>query len=87
MAVLDFVNGQVFGVADFVIRSDGVCRLNPEMARMVVARVSAQKIYGWTAGGGANRHLGSESFAKAADSEFFGTVLDCESAMSHRNFR
>jgi len=22
--------------ADFVIRADGVCRLNPEMARMVV---------------------------------------------------
>jgi CRISP-associated protein Cas1 len=40
-AVLDFVKGHVFDPADFVIRSDGVCRLNPEMARMVVARVSA----------------------------------------------
>ena len=39
-AVLDFVKGHVFDPADFVIRSDGVCRLNPEMARMVVARVS-----------------------------------------------
>jgi CRISP-associated protein Cas1 len=39
-AVLDFVKGHVFGPADFVIRADGVCRLNPEMARMVVARVS-----------------------------------------------
>ena len=39
-AVLDFVKGHVFDSADFVIRSDGVCRLNPEMARMVVARVS-----------------------------------------------
>jgi CRISPR-associated protein Cas1 len=39
-AVLDFVKGHVFGPADFVIRSDGVCRLNPELARMVVARVS-----------------------------------------------
>jgi CRISP-associated protein Cas1 len=38
-AVLDFVNGHVFDPADFVIRSDGVCRLNAEMARMVVARV------------------------------------------------
>jgi CRISP-associated protein Cas1 len=38
--VLDFVKDQVFDPADFVIRSDGVCRLNPEMARMVVARVS-----------------------------------------------
>ena len=38
--VLDFNNGHVFDPADFVIRSDGVERLNPEMARMVVARVS-----------------------------------------------
>jgi CRISP-associated protein Cas1 len=39
-AVLEFVKGAVFDPADFTIRSDGVCRLNPEMARMVVARVS-----------------------------------------------
>ena len=39
--VLDFVKGHVFDPADCVIRGDGVCRLNPEMARMVVARVSA----------------------------------------------
>jgi CRISPR-associated endonuclease Cas1 len=39
-AVLEFVKGHVFDPADFVIRSDGVCRLNPEMARMVVARQS-----------------------------------------------
>ena len=38
-AVLDFVKAMVFDPADFTIRSDGVCRLNPEMARMV-ARVS-----------------------------------------------
>jgi hypothetical protein len=38
--VLDFVRAHVFDPADFVIRSDGVCRLNPEMARMVVARIS-----------------------------------------------
>jgi hypothetical protein len=31
-AVLDFVRGHVFNPADFVIRSDGVCRLNPENA-------------------------------------------------------
>jgi CRISPR/Cas system-associated endonuclease Cas1 len=42
-AVLDFVRGHVFDPADFVIRSDGICRLNPEMARMVVARVLTQK--------------------------------------------
>jgi CRISPR-associated protein Cas1 len=39
-AVLDFVKATVFDPADFVIRSDGVCRLNSEMARMVVARLS-----------------------------------------------
>ncbi len=39
--VLDFVKGHVFDPADFVIRADGICRLNPEMARMVVARVSS----------------------------------------------
>jgi CRISP-associated protein Cas1 len=39
-AVLDFVKGHVFDPADFIIRTDGVCRLNPEMARMVVAKVS-----------------------------------------------
>jgi CRISP-associated protein Cas1 len=38
-AVLDFVKGHVFDPADFIIRSDGVCRLNPELARMVVAKV------------------------------------------------
>jgi CRISPR-associated protein Cas1 len=39
-AVLDFVKGHVFDSADFVIRSDGVCRLNSEMARLLVAKVS-----------------------------------------------
>jgi CRISP-associated protein Cas1 len=39
-AVLDFVKGRVFDPDDFVIRTDGVCRLNPEMARIVVARTS-----------------------------------------------
>jgi CRISP-associated protein Cas1 len=34
--VLEFVKGHVFDPSDFVIRSDGVCRLNPEMARCVV---------------------------------------------------
>ena len=35
-AVLGFVTAHVYDPADFVIRADGVCRLNPEMARMVV---------------------------------------------------
>jgi hypothetical protein len=44
LAVLDFVKANVFDPTDFVIRSDGVCRLNPEMARMVMARVSMSRI-------------------------------------------
>jgi CRISPR-associated protein Cas1 len=43
-AVLDFVKGHVFDPADFVIRADGVCRLNPEMARMVVAKVCVENL-------------------------------------------
>jgi CRISPR/Cas system-associated endonuclease Cas1 len=33
--VLEFIKGHVFDPTDLVIRSDGVCRLNPEMARYV----------------------------------------------------
>lgn len=40
--VLDFVQAHTFHPADFTIRSDGVCRLNPEMARRVVERVGIQ---------------------------------------------
>ena len=43
-AVLDFVKGHVFDPADFTIRDDGVCKLNPEMARMVVAMTTVPKI-------------------------------------------
>jgi len=42
--VLDFVKDYVFDPADFVIRGDGVCRLNPHMARAVVARLSKQEV-------------------------------------------
>ena len=38
--VLEFIKGHVFDPSDFVIRSDGVCRLNPEMARCVVGLVA-----------------------------------------------
>ena len=41
-AVLDFIKGHVFDPMDFVIRTDGVCRLNPEMARMLVATCRAR---------------------------------------------
>ena len=33
--VLDFVKATVFEPADFTIRSDGVVRLNPQLARHV----------------------------------------------------
>jgi CRISPR-associated endonuclease Cas1 len=44
-AVLQFLKSHTFQPADFTIRSDGVCRLNPEMGReivRVVALASAQ---------------------------------------------
>jgi CRISP-associated protein Cas1 len=34
-SILEFVKSHKFHVADFVIRTDGVCRLNPAMARRV----------------------------------------------------
>ncbi len=36
-AVVEFLKGNVFDPADFVIQADGVCRLNPEMARRIAA--------------------------------------------------
>jgi CRISP-associated protein Cas1 len=39
--MLDFIKEHVFDPADFVIRTDGVCRLSPEMARIVVAILKA----------------------------------------------
>jgi CRISP-associated protein Cas1 len=39
--ILDFVKSNVFDPADFTIRNDGVCRLNPEMARALVAGIRA----------------------------------------------
>jgi CRISPR/Cas system-associated endonuclease Cas1 len=34
--VLKFVQAHTFHPADFTMRSDGVCRLNPEMARKII---------------------------------------------------
>ena len=39
--VLEFVQAHTFHPADFTIRSDGVCRINPEMARHI-ASMTAQ---------------------------------------------
>jgi CRISPR-associated protein Cas1 len=38
-SILEFVKSRKFHAADFVIRADGVCRLNPEMARHVAQMV------------------------------------------------
>jgi len=42
LKVLDFVRKRTFHRADFTIRSDGVCRLNPELARQVVRAVMSK---------------------------------------------
>ncbi len=39
-AVLKLVREEKFTGADFVLQSDGVCRLNPELARVVAIDVS-----------------------------------------------
>jgi CRISP-associated protein Cas1 len=39
-AVLDFVKANALHAADFMIRADGVCRLNPEMAKTMVQILS-----------------------------------------------
>jgi CRISP-associated protein Cas1 len=41
--VLDFVKSNIFESGDFVIRSDGVCRLNPELAKVVVAKAATRE--------------------------------------------
>jgi CRISP-associated protein Cas1 len=35
-AVLDFVHAETFDPADFTLRGDGVCRLNPELTRVLI---------------------------------------------------
>jgi CRISPR-associated endonuclease Cas1 len=45
-AVLDFVKRSALHPADFTIRADGVCRLNPEMARNLVRLVAAPPVAG-----------------------------------------
>lgn len=39
-AVLRLVREEMFTGADFILQSDGVCRLNPELARRVAGLVS-----------------------------------------------
>jgi CRISP-associated protein Cas1 len=42
--VLDFVRAEIFEPADFTIRRDGVCRLNPELTRVLVSRLESYPI-------------------------------------------
>jgi hypothetical protein len=39
-AILSMIKGQTFTADDFVIRKDGVCRLSPQLARMVAGVVT-----------------------------------------------
>jgi len=37
--ILNFVPAESFNAADFTIRRDGVCRLNSELAKVLVGRI------------------------------------------------
>jgi CRISPR-associated endonuclease Cas1 len=39
-AILKFVRGRRFAAADFIIRRDGVCRLSPQLARMIASLIA-----------------------------------------------
>ncbi|MEP7348348.1 MAG: CRISPR-associated endonuclease Cas1 [Sphingorhabdus sp.] len=39
-AILEFMQCQIFTGADFILRKDGVCRLSPQLARMVATLIS-----------------------------------------------
>ena len=41
-AILGFVHAQSFNPSDFTIRRDGVCRLNPELAKFLVRLLESQ---------------------------------------------
>jgi CRISP-associated protein Cas1 len=45
-AILDFVQNRSFAAADFVITRDGVCRLSPQLARMIASIVSSSSSEG-----------------------------------------
>jgi len=48
-AVLKLVREETFTGADFVLQSDGVCRLNPELARHVAGACQTRVTLGMTA--------------------------------------
>jgi len=62
--VLEFVQAHTFHPADFTIRSDGVCRLNPELARLVVRQTTDSQ----TSVGGLDGHSRPAPTRNAASS-------------------
>ena len=46
-SVLEFVQAHTFHPADFTIRGDGVCRINPEMARRLVDQLHLTRRSEW----------------------------------------
>lgn len=45
LAVLGFVQTRVFEASDFILRSDGVCRVNPELARKLVVEAGPSSLH------------------------------------------
>jgi len=42
LRIVEFVLSQIFEPADFVIRNDGICRLNPEIARHLATLIETK---------------------------------------------
>lgn len=42
--ILGFIRSEPFSTADFTIRRDGVCRLNPELAKTLVGLLESQAL-------------------------------------------
>ncbi len=54
--VLQFAQAHTFHPADFTIRSDGVCRLNPEMAKHIVHATMPRQPVVWNSPKERRRH-------------------------------
>jgi CRISP-associated protein Cas1 len=48
--LLDFVQRQKFAAGDFTLLSNGVCRLNPQLAQNVVLEIDVSKDVGKSVG-------------------------------------
>lgn len=65
MAILNFVQAQTFERADFTIRSDGVCRLNAELARFLATTIVRKLVETGNLSNPAARLAASESARSA----------------------